>query len=192
MRTCVLSGSEPTVYGVRPPTSGNPGEAAVMGAFITRGYDVFLPFGGGQPFDLAVHIEGSTCLRVQCKTAWKERGCLLFNCLATDHGDGPKSYAGLADVFGVYYPPSESVYLVPIWDVAPTQGRLRLEPTLNNQRKRIRLAEDYAIKRWSRDEFLGLCEVAAQLGGRSEQPDHGVRVPALDGIGAQREVPAFE
>lgn len=29
-----------------------------------------------------------------------------------------------------------------------SEGRLRLEPTRNNQRKRIRFAEDYSFERW--------------------------------------------
>jgi hypothetical protein len=41
------------------------------------------------------------------------------------------------------------VYLVPIDAVAEFEGRLRLEPTLNNQRRRIRLAADFELKRWT-------------------------------------------
>jgi hypothetical protein len=55
----------------------------------------------------------------------------------------------LADIFGVYFPPNQAVYLVPIDAVAQFEGRLRLEPTLNNQRRRIRQAADFEIDRWS-------------------------------------------
>jgi hypothetical protein len=120
---------------------------------------VLVPFGGGQPYDLVVNVSSNTFLRVQCKTAWPNGGCLIFNCLTTDHGRGPLSYVGLADIFGVYFPPSHSVYLVPIDGVADTEGRLRLEPARNNQRRRVRLASDYEIDRWTTD---ALCEVVAQ------------------------------
>jgi len=131
------------------PTRGVAGEAAVLNAFVARGYDVLVPFGGGQPYDLVVALEGGF-LRVQCKTAWPSRGCLLFNGYATDHGHGQRSYRGRADIFGVYFPPDGSVYLVPVAEIT-NEGRLRLEPARNGQRARIRLAKDYAIDRWTPD-----------------------------------------
>lgn len=81
---------------------------------------------------------------------------LIFNCRTTDHGRGRLSYVGLADIFGVYFPHTESVYLVPIDAVAGHEGRLRLEPTRNNQRRRVRLAADYELDRWT---VQALCEV---------------------------------
>ena len=123
------------------------GEAAVLHAFVHRGFDVLMPFGEGLPYDLVVPVEDKF-LRVQCKTAWPKGGCLIFNSHATDHGRGPVSYVGRADVFGVYFPPRRSVYLVPL-DISHHEGRLRLEPTRNNQRRRIRWAEDYVIDRWT-------------------------------------------
>ncbi|HEX6228372.1 MAG TPA: group I intron-associated PD-(D/E)XK endonuclease, partial [Solirubrobacterales bacterium] len=55
----------------------------------------------------------------------------------------------LADIFGVYFPPTEAVYLVPLDAVAESEGRLRIEPTLNNQRLGIRYAKDFQIDRWT-------------------------------------------
>jgi hypothetical protein len=123
------------------------GEAAVLNAFVQRGYDVLLPFGEGLPYDLVIPIEDAF-LRVQCKTAWPNRGCLLFNAYATDHGRGQISYVGRADVFGVYFPPQESVYVVPVAEFTG-EGRLRLAPTRNNQRRRVRFAADYSVDRWT-------------------------------------------
>lgn len=83
---------------------------------------------------------------------------MVFNCRSTDHGRGPQPYVGLADIFGVYFPPTSAVYLVPLDAVAAFEGRLRLEPTRNNQRRRIRLAADYEIDRWTPEslrEHLG-------------------------------------
>jgi PD-(D/E)XK endonuclease len=92
-------------------------------------------------------------LRVQCKTAWPKGGCLAFNSRSTDHGRGPQSYRGLADIFGVYFPPSQSVYLVPIEAVAEYEGRLRIAPTQNNQKRGIRFAKDFEIGRWSTESL---------------------------------------
>jgi hypothetical protein len=136
-------------------------EAAVLSAFASQGYDIFTPFGGGQPFDLAVHLGGLSFLRVQCKAAWLKGGCLVFNTRSTDHGRGPQSYRGVADVFGVYFPSRDAVYVVPIDAVAECEGRLRLDPPLNNQRKGIRLAVDLGMRRLSAAKFAGLIEAAA-------------------------------
>lgn len=148
---------------MRSPTRGNEAEAMVLSAFIQRDFNVLIPFGGGQPFDLVVQVAVAAFLRVQCKTAWPQGGCMVFNCRTTDHGRGPQSYVGLADIFGVYFPPNQSVYLVPIDAVADTAGRLRLEPARNNQRRRIRLAEDFEIDRWTPDSLREIAEASARL-----------------------------
>ncbi|HEY1285818.1 MAG TPA: group I intron-associated PD-(D/E)XK endonuclease [Solirubrobacterales bacterium] len=137
--------------------SGNRAEAAILAALVNRGFDVLVPFGEGQPYDLAVDLVGAGCLKVQCKTAWRNGGCMRFNTRTTDHGRGRLSYEGHADIFGVYFPPTEDIYLVPLDAVASTSGWLRLEPTRNNQKRRIRMAEQYELARWTRD---ALCEVA--------------------------------
>jgi PD-(D/E)XK endonuclease len=99
-----------------------------------------------------------------CKTAWSHSGCLVFRCHMTDHGRGPLPYGGLADIFGVYFPPRDSVYLV-VDSIAESEGRLRLEPARNNQRQRIRLAADFEIERWTPD---ALCEVTNRAMAVSE------------------------
>jgi len=101
----------------------------ILAALVRRGYHVLIPFGEGHPYDLAIWLDGTTFIRVQCKTAWPVGGCLVFNSHSTDHGRGPQSYHGLADIFGVYFPAQQSVYLVPIDGVARLEGRLRIQPT---------------------------------------------------------------
>jgi PD-(D/E)XK endonuclease len=54
---------------MRRATSGNKGEAIVLGALVDRDFDVLIPFGGGQPYDLVVHLTDRVFLRVKCKTA---------------------------------------------------------------------------------------------------------------------------
>ena len=84
----------------------------------------------------------------------------------TDHGRGPRSYDGHAELFGVYFRPSAAVYLLPIDAVAATEGRLRLEPTRNNQKLGIRFAADYEIDRWSIESLRGL---VSQEGSGADQ-----------------------
>ena len=127
---------------------------------------MLVPFGGGHAYDLVVHAIGGTFLRVQCKTAWPDRGCLRFNSRTTDHGRGRQSYVGLADLFGVHFPPNDTVYFVPVQAVAESEGRLRLEPTRNSQRRRVRFAADYEIARWTAES---LCAAVVS-------PKRGVRL----------------
>lgn len=82
-------------------------------------------------------------------TWWRASTIQLFYSQSTDHGRGAQSYVGLADIFGVYFPGEESVYLVPIGAVADTKGRLRLEPARNNQKRRVRLAAEFEIGSWT-------------------------------------------
>src|SRR4051794_11758398 len=130
-------------------TRGNVGEAKVLAALAQMGCDVLIPFGGGHPYDLVVAAREQKFLRVQCKTGWERGGCVIFNACSTDHGSGQRSYAGLADIFGVYFPPEDAIYLVPVASLSGPEGRLRLRPTRNNQRKRVRQAADYLLSRWS-------------------------------------------
>ncbi|MGV1047960.1 MAG: group I intron-associated PD-(D/E)XK endonuclease [Solirubrobacterales bacterium] len=132
-------------------TRGNQGEAMILAAFVSRGFDVSVPFGGGQPYDLVVDLGEAGFLRVQCKMGWESNGCVAFNCRATDHGRGRQPYLGLADIFGVYFPSTRSVYLVPVTAVPGFKGHLRLGPTRNNQRKGVRFAFDFEIDQWSRE-----------------------------------------
>jgi hypothetical protein len=141
---------------MKTATRGNAAEARILAEFVARGFDVLVPFGSGQPYDLVVDL-GGPLLRVQCKTAWLiPRGCLAFNCRSTDHGRGPQPYDGLADLFAVYLPPRDATYLIPIDAVAGFQGRLRLEPTKNNQARGVRFAADFEIGRWTKERLAAL------------------------------------
>lgn len=131
-------------------------EAAILNAFTRRDLPVLVPFGEGQPYDLLVDLSGREFLRVQCKTARWRKGCLIFNGRATDHGRGRLPYLGLADVFGVFSPATNCVYIVPVADASTHMVYLRVDPPRNNQRRGIKIAAEYEIDRWSVNM---LCEV---------------------------------
>ena len=137
----------------------------MLNAFVERDLVVLLPFGAGQPYDLVVHLPTDAFLRVQCKRARALGGCVEFNSRTTDHGRGRLPYLGLADAFGVYFPPNQSVFLVPVREVSSFRVRLRLEPARDNQRRRIRLAADYEIDRWTIET---LCELVGAGTPRAE------------------------
>jgi PD-(D/E)XK endonuclease len=160
---------------VQTNMKGNIAEAAILNAFVERDLRILVPFGGGHPYDLVVHLRMDRFLRVQCKSARLLEGCVTFNSRTTDHGRGRRPYLGLADAFGVYFSPSRAVYLVPVCEVLTFQVRLRLQPARNNQRQGVQLAADYEIERWT---FERLCQIAT---APSESPESPLRlVPRVD------------
>jgi hypothetical protein len=138
---------------VKTATKGNEAEAMILAALVERGFDVSVPFGSGQPYDLIVDLGGFDLLKVQCKTGWETKGCIAFNARSTDHGRGPQPYFGLAHIFAVYFPPRKSVHLVPL-DAVGLNGWLRLEPTRNNQKRGVKFAADFEIDRWTEESLL--------------------------------------
>jgi hypothetical protein len=88
---------------------------------------------------------------------------LVFNSRTTDHGRGRRPYTGLADVFGVYFPPLKQVYLAPVAELQGFHGRLRLQPALNNQKCGVRLAEEYEVDRWTSEALAQLISADESL-----------------------------
>ena len=140
----------PKSYGRRMSTMvrGNAAEAAVLRVLTKAGLHVLLPFGGGLPFDLAAVLPGGDILRVQVKSGRVRKGCVQFNSASTDHGRGQRHYRGLADLIAVHVPALDRVFMVPVDDCPTSRGQLRLAATRNNQRRRVRLAEDYSFEVW--------------------------------------------
>jgi hypothetical protein len=128
---------------------GNAAEAAVILALESVHVITLVPFGGGCPFDVAALLPDDRLLRIQVKCGRVRKGCVIFNSHSTDHGRGPLDYRGRADLFGVYVQELDRVFVVPVDECPPNYGWLRLEPTKNNQRRGIRLAEDYSFERWA-------------------------------------------
>jgi len=127
---------------------GNAAEAAVLYRLSLAGLPTFVPFGDGSAIDVVALLPDDSMLRVQVKSGWVRNGVVLFNSHSTDHGSGERDYVGVADVFAVFVPALDQVFVVPVEDCPKTKGWLRLEPTRNNQRLRIRMAEDYTFERW--------------------------------------------
>jgi hypothetical protein len=130
---------------------GNAAEAAVVAALAAVDIPVLLPFGQGLAFDLvAVTPPHGEFVRVQVKSGRIRKGCVEFNTCSTDHGGGPQAYMGRADVIAVHLPAPNRVFMVPV-DVCPTsKGNTRLDLPRNNQRRRVRFAEEYEFDAWLR------------------------------------------
>jgi hypothetical protein len=126
-----------------PKAVGERSEAQVIAKLLQAGKVVLTPFGDSQRYDLVVEEDGSF-IRVQCKTARKEKGSLVFSCCSTNWNKGTRrDYRGQADLFAVYSPDTEAVYLVPVQEVGVKAASLRVDPS--HQRKNIRWASDYVF-----------------------------------------------
>jgi hypothetical protein len=117
----------------------------VLSTLLQVGQRPLLPFGDGNPYDLALDQDGEL-RRIQCKTGRLVRGSVVF---ATTRYTGRKhrTYQDCEiDYFGVHCPGTDAVYLVPISDVGPhTSAYLRVEPPKNNPAKGVRWARDYEV-----------------------------------------------
>jgi hypothetical protein len=129
-----------------PKSKGERSEGMILAALLRAGKVVLQPFGDNQRYDLVID-EGTAFTRVQCKTARLKDGALLFDtCSSYSHrGGSKKDYSGQADVFGVYSPDLDKVYLVPVGVVGKTQANLRLDPPRNGQKSGIRIACEFEL-----------------------------------------------
>lgn len=124
---------------------GNMSEAIVMNAYVKAGFTVSIPFGSGAPYDLIVD-NGSRLCKVQVKTGWFSKGCILYKGrrrVREAHPYAARPYTEAeVDYFAVYYPPTDSIYVVP-FKIRGSDCCLRLAPTQNGQQKLIRWARDF-------------------------------------------------
>jgi hypothetical protein len=136
-----------------PKAVGDQTTAMVLARLVQAGKMVLLPFGENQRYDLVVD-EGDRVVRIQCKTGRLRNGAIRFNaCSTTYHNSRSRpdvrpyrrDYRGTADVFGVYCPETDSVYLVPVEVVGRREASLRVSPTINNQSKRVRWAGEFEV-----------------------------------------------
>jgi PD-(D/E)XK endonuclease len=111
-----------------------------------------MPFGENTRYDLVID-DGQALARVQCKTGRLRNGAVRFAvCSFYGHHPHPsdvqRDYHGEVDYFCVHCPETGGVYLVPIEDLpVRRQAALRVDPTRNGQRCKIRSASEYEVGR---------------------------------------------
>lgn len=130
-----------------PVDVGHRAEAAILSALVQRGYRVLLPFGVNQRYDLVLDCDGRF-LKAQCKSGRLRDGAIQFRALSTQSNmkrTRTRGYAGEVDLFVVYCPDTQKVYVVPADEVPATSMYLRVDPPRNRQGKRVRWAKDYEL-----------------------------------------------
>ena len=128
--------------------TGDISEVMVLGALIRAGYNVSIPFGENQRYDL-IADDGRRLLRIQVKSGRIRGGVIIYSCCSS-HGHRKtalwyKPYFGQIDFLAVYCADNGKVYLLPEDELTRTHSRLRLTPPKNNMVKTIRWASKYEL-----------------------------------------------
>lgn len=122
---------------------GNLSELKVITAYVQAGFAVSVPFGGGAPYDLILDT-GDRLLKVQVKTGRLRDGGILFP-MRRFNGRGSKGRrysAAEIDIFAVYCPDNERIYVVPFIE-GLNEGRLRVSETKNCQQQKVRWVGEF-------------------------------------------------
>jgi hypothetical protein len=110
---------------------GNISESILLHAYLKTGFIVSIPFGSGAPYDLMVDT-GKRTYRIQVKTAWYRKGCVIFRGSRRVREALPykaRAYSeDEVDYFAVYYPHADSIYVVPRAACGKGFGCLGLSP----------------------------------------------------------------
>ncbi|MGH9198272.1 MAG: group I intron-associated PD-(D/E)XK endonuclease, partial [Acidimicrobiia bacterium] len=137
-----------------PKVVGDASQAMVLGRLVQAGRTVLVPFGENTRYDYVIEEKDGSFTRVQVKTGRLRKGAIVFaTCSTSYHHPNNRGmvaykhcYRGQADLFGVYCPETDAIYLVPVSEVGTTTAALRVESTRNNQSKKIRWASDYEVR----------------------------------------------
>jgi hypothetical protein len=128
-----------------PKDIGERSQVRVMAALILAGEHVLVPaFSDNRRYDLVID-KGDRFLRVQVKTGRLfADGAVRFATSSSQYHRGGKRrcYRGQCDYFAVYCPGNDQIYYVPVSDVGTSEISLRVRPSQNCQRKRVRWARD--------------------------------------------------
>jgi len=123
------------------------GQLRVAHVYQLLGYNILLPFGDLQKYDLVIEKNG-LFERVQIKTTKAREGFIYVDSRVIGHNlKGVNIYKPTKDDFdilAVVEIQTQNVYAIP-YDGTQRQFHLRTESTKNNQTKNVRLAEDYLI-----------------------------------------------
>jgi hypothetical protein len=148
-----------------PDQKGNIAEAAIAFHAVRMGVPVYRPLFEGGRYDLILELDGRL-VRVQCKWAARYDEVLIIRCARnrrTRDGLLCRTYTvDEIDAFAAYSVDLDRCYYLPLEDFLGMKAiQLRIAPTRNNQRRRIRWAETYEF-----GATLAAPGAVAQLGER--------------------------
>jgi hypothetical protein len=126
---------------------GRIAHAKVLAKLTERGDNVLLPFADVGRYDLALDQDGKL-IRIECKIGRLKNGVVTFPTSSTSWYGGyeRKNYRGDAELFGVWCPENDTVYLVPVDKVGVRECSLRVDtPSRRANLSKVRWAKDYVV-----------------------------------------------
>ena len=122
---------------------GNITEMKTMLSFMENGWNVLTPYGDCERYDYVVDI-GGKFLRMQCKTAAKDKDGFYITCksMSWDGKCVPYSKDEI-DYFVTFY--EGKTYLIPVEKAGRSSFKLRTEPTKTGQQVGINWAKEYEM-----------------------------------------------
>lgn len=126
---------------------GTVGMLRVAHIYQLLGYNVLLPFGDCQKYDLVIERNGQM-ERIQVKTVREREGYIYVDLRVISHNmktaSAYRPTKADFDTVAVVEMNSQNVYAVP-FNGETCQFHLRTRPTRNNQKKYVRMASDYLL-----------------------------------------------
>lgn len=130
---------------MNPKAVGELSEGIVIGHLSKLGWVLLLPLGNNRRYDLVID-KGGEMVRAQVKTGRLRNGCVVFSTSSKNGFTGERrGYKGQADVFLVYCPDNDKVYMVPVGDVSENCGFLRVVQPRIKITAPIRWASSYEL-----------------------------------------------
>lgn len=131
-----------------PQKRGQASEAIIKSELVVRDIPVLVPAYDNEPYDLVAEV-GDEFYRVQCKTAYGGPDTVEFETVSTrarSDGYQRQGYQGAADLFAVYNPTADHIYLVPVEEAATGKMEIRLTEPGNNQSAGINWYEEHLLE----------------------------------------------
>lgn len=131
-----------------PHKRGQVAEAIIKSELLLRDIPISIPEYDNEPYDFVVQISDSF-YRIQAKTAHQNsEGTVRFETLRTVKqatGYRRRGYSDEIDLFAVYNPILDEIYLIPIEETAKGKMEIRYKKPLNNQQVGVNWHSDFLL-----------------------------------------------
>ena len=131
---------------------GSIAELAVATRLMKEEWHVLIPYGENTRYDLVAERDGKF-VRIQVKYVTPKNGVLHVNCRSSNNWSILPYTAKEIDAIAIYESRTEAVYFVPIGSMRKSAMVLRLDPTRNRQKARVRFAKEFCELRESAGSY---------------------------------------
>ena len=124
-------------------TKGDIAEMRIAADLLKRGWHVLFPYGENNRYDLVAEKNGKF-LKVQVKYVTPKNGSLDVNCRSSNNWNVISYTAKEIDYIGVFDSIGGNIYYVPSSQMNKNLFKIRIEPSKNNQKKRVNCSENFS------------------------------------------------